>query len=96
MCWDRYHRNLSCRCARCRVSNTLGAGLLITIGVLFLLDTMGRVGFETSWPVILIFIGAGHLIAWAVPAEGHVQPWWWCRRHGMTADAGSPATPAQG
>lgn len=35
----------------------MGPIILITIGVLFMLDELGHWGFDRTWPVILIVIG---------------------------------------
>jgi len=53
----------------------MGPAIIITIGVLFLLDQMrgGNFSFENTYPVILIVIGAISLAAAASSAEGHVS-----------------------
>ena len=70
----RYIRNLRCPCPRCRTANALGASIWIVVGTLFLLHANGVADITVTWPVILIAIGAFHLIAWKTPATGHVQP----------------------
>jgi hypothetical protein len=52
----------------------MGPVIIITIGVLFLLDQVrgGNFSFENTYPVILIVIGAISLAAAASSAEGHV------------------------
>jgi hypothetical protein len=53
----------------------MGPAVIITVGVLFLLDQMrgGDFSFGNTYPVILIVIGAISLAAAAAPAEGHVS-----------------------
>ena len=53
----------------------MGPAIIITVGVLFLLDQVrgGNFSFENTYPVILIVIGAISLAAAASPAEGHVS-----------------------
>jgi hypothetical protein len=52
----------------------MGPAIIITIGVLFLLDQVrgGNFSFENTYPVILIVIGAISLAGAASPADGHV------------------------
>ena len=75
-----YYRNRSCSCARCRVRSVMGPAIMITIGVLFLLQTMDVMEFHYTWPVILIIIGAVQIVAHSASTEGHVQPGWWLNR----------------
>jgi len=56
----RYRYNPSCGCARCRAHGFIGPAVLITIGVLFLLDQMTHaywLNFGRTWPALLIVIG---------------------------------------
>jgi hypothetical protein len=53
----------------------MGPAILITIGVLFLLDQMrgGYFSFSNTFPVILIVIGAVSLASALAPMEGHLS-----------------------
>jgi len=53
----------------------MGPAIIITVGVLLLLDQMrGSIfSFGDTYPVILIVIGAISLAAAASPAEGHIS-----------------------
>jgi hypothetical protein len=53
----------------------MGPAIIITVGVLFLLDQVrgGDFSFGNTYPVILIVIGAISLAAVASPADGHVS-----------------------
>ena len=52
-----------CTCARCRLHGLMGPAILITIGVLFLIQQFSnRFSFGELWPVILIVIGAVKLL----------------------------------
>jgi hypothetical protein len=65
----RYH----CNCARCRVKGLTGPAVLITIGVLFLIDRSNwDWGFHRTWPVILLVIGAIKLAEAMASTDGHV------------------------
>ena len=56
--------------------------VLITIGVLFLLDQMGHahwMGFDFTWPALLIVIGLIKLLEHSASTNGHIP-----REYGMT------------
>jgi hypothetical protein len=54
----------------------MGAAILITLGVLFLLDSYHVIRFDQGLPVLLLVIGGVLLIARTGSIEGHVQPGW--------------------
>jgi hypothetical protein len=65
--------NPRCRCARCRIHGLMGPAVLITIGVLFLVQqTSWRFPFWQTWPVILLVVGAVKLGEALASTEGHV------------------------
>ena len=70
-----YMENKHCRCPRCRARGLMGAAILITLGVLFLLQENHIVYFEQSWPAILIVIGIFQFLIRTAPIEGHMQPY---------------------
>ena len=63
-----------CGCRRCTIRGLMGPAVIITVGVLFLLNEMsgGNFSFGNTYPVILIVIGAISLAAAASPDDGHV------------------------
>jgi len=65
-----------CRCARCTIRGLMGPAVVITIGVLFLLQEMrdGGYGFSNTYPFILVVIGAILLASSLAPSEGHISP----------------------
>ena len=69
-----YLRNRNCYCARCRTRGLTGAAILITLGVLFMLDQFRVVSFHTTAPVVLIVLGVFLLLSRTASSEGHVQP----------------------
>jgi hypothetical protein len=92
----RYRYNSGCPCARCRAHGYMGPAVLITVGVLFLLDQMGRahwMDFGFTWPALLIVIGLVMLLQHSASMEGHVP-----REYGPQAwrDQRYPAPPYQG
>jgi cell wall-active antibiotic response 4TMS protein YvqF len=70
-----YTRNRNCPCARCRAHGMMGAGILVTLGVLFLLDTNGIIWFGQSWPVLLLVIGAFIFLTHSASTENHIDPY---------------------
>jgi hypothetical protein len=54
----------------------LGAAVLITIGVLFLLDNLDVVSFHMTAPVILIVIGVVLYLGRTAPIDGHIPPYY--------------------
>jgi len=72
-----YIRNRACSCVRCRAHSLMGAAVLITLGVLFLLQSYHVVPFERSFPVLFLVIGCVLLVSRSGSTEGHVNPPWY-------------------
>jgi hypothetical protein len=66
---------IHCTCRRCTIRGMMGPAILITVGVLFLLDQMrhGYFSFSNTFPVILIVTGAISLASSLAPMDGHVS-----------------------
>jgi hypothetical protein len=66
---------IRCACRRCTIRGLMGPAILITVGVLFLLDQMrgGYFSFNNTFPVILIVIGAMSLASALAPMDGHLS-----------------------
>ena len=71
---DSYRRNRYCSCLRCMSWNLFGAAIIITVGVLELLDNLRVIRWQESWPVFLIVFGALKFAQNGAPVDGHVQP----------------------
>lgn len=71
-----YTRNRNCPCVRCRAHGMMGAAVLITLGVLFLLENYGVIPFDQSFPVLLLVIGCVLLVSRTGSVEGHIPPGW--------------------
>jgi len=71
-----YIRNRNCHCVRCRANGLMGAAVLITLGVLFLLQSYSVIQFDQSFPVLLLVIGGVLLVSRTGSTEGHIQPGW--------------------
>jgi len=65
-------RCYGCQCGRCRTRRLMGPAMVLTIGVLFLLDhSLHVAGFGKTWPVILLVVGAVKLLQGSASAAGH-------------------------
>jgi hypothetical protein len=66
---------IRCRCGRCTIRALLGPAVIITVGVLFLLQEArgGYFDFGNTYPVILVVIGAILLASALAPMEGHIS-----------------------
>ncbi len=65
--------NRGCQCARCRTRRLMGPAMLLTIGILFLLENLHALGFNRTWPVILLVVGAVKLLQGNASTEGHIS-----------------------
>jgi hypothetical protein len=63
---------MKCVCKRCSRRGLMGPVVLITIGVLFLLQQMHVASFNRLWPVILLVIGVVKLLQETASTEGHM------------------------
>jgi hypothetical protein len=70
----------------------MAAAILITFGVLFLLDNYHVIRFNQSMPVVFLVIGCVMLISRTGSTEGHVQPGW--RQGPVMPPPGSETWPA--
>jgi len=86
---ETYRCNRSCGCLRCRYRGIMGPVVLMTLGVLFLLDNSHvlNLNFDRTWPLLLICIGIVLMMQRSASTEGHVQPY--------AAVPPFPAPPAQ-
>ncbi len=69
---SNYHSNSGCRCARCRCSGLMAPVVLVTLGILFLVDNLGHYSFGSTWPILLIAIGVVLVVRHSASSEGHV------------------------
>jgi len=65
-------RRIGCTCDRCRMRKIIGPAILITIGILFLLQSLNVVEFDRTWPAILLVIGVVKLLQSNASSAGHV------------------------
>lgn len=69
-----YQSNPACGCGRCSTRGLMGPAVLITLGILFLLSNMSEWGFERTWPILLVVIGAIKVVRYVMTDNGHVNP----------------------
>ena len=64
-----------CHCRRCTTRSLMGPAIVITVGVLFLLDQMRGdfFSFSNTWPIILLAVGAVQLASALSSTEGHLS-----------------------
>lgn len=68
-----FRSNPSCRCARCRLRGMMAPAVLITLGILFLLDNLGVRDFHDTWPLLLIVIGIVKVLQYTAATDGHIE-----------------------
>ena len=61
----------ACDCDRCKMSSIMWPAMLITFGMLILLDEFG-ISFGSTWPAILLVIGAVKLLQSHASDAGHL------------------------
>lgn len=76
--WIAYKRTNRqvCPCVRCRTRGMMAPAVLLTLGVLFLLQSYNVVSFDHSVPVLFLVIGCVLLISRTGSAEGHIERGW--------------------
>jgi hypothetical protein len=67
-------RRAGCPCDRCRMRKIMGPAMLVTIGILFLLQSLNVASFERTWPAILLVIGVVKLLQSNASMAGHIEP----------------------
>jgi hypothetical protein len=64
----------ACRCMRCQTSCLMGPAVLLTLGILFLMDGFLHIDFSDTWPALLIVIGGVKFLQMSGSTEGHIGP----------------------
>jgi LiaI-LiaF-like transmembrane region len=67
-----FKSNPRCGCPRCRLRGLMGPTVLVTLGILFLLDNMNVMDFNRSFPILLIVIGIVMVLQRTSSVEGHI------------------------
>ena len=88
---DFYVPNRSCYCSRCRVRGFIGPIVLMTLGVLFLLNNFTHWHFHQTWPILLIAIGVVKVMGSSADTGGHKPPYF----PGLAGAPPQPVPPPQ-
>jgi hypothetical protein len=70
-CRTRKGRAGNCPCERCRMRKITGPAIMVTVGILFLLQSLNIAGFDRTWPAILLVIGVIKLLQNNASSAGH-------------------------
>jgi len=65
-------RRINCQCDRCRMRRIMGPAILLTVGLLFQLQSLNMVDFDRTWPAILLVIGVVKLLQSNASSAGHM------------------------
>ena len=68
------------------MASMLVPAVLVTVGMLLLLDNLGAIHFHRSWPIILIVLGSIKVLQSSASTEGH--------RERIVPITASPVAPA--
>jgi hypothetical protein len=63
---------IACTCDRCKMRCIMWPSVMVTVGVLFLMDNLHGPSFERTWPLILLVIGAVKLLQSNASDAGHI------------------------
>ena len=63
---------IACTCDRCKMRCIMWPAVMVTVGVLFLMDNLHGPSFERTWPLILLVIGAVKLLQSNASDAGHI------------------------
>jgi len=69
-----YAPNRYCGCTRCWMHGLWGPAMMITLGLLFILENLNLADFGRTWPLLLIVIGGLKVLQSSAPITGHRQP----------------------
>jgi hypothetical protein len=64
----------ACQCEHCRTRRIMGPAILLTVGILILLDSVSHLEFHRTWPAILLVIGIVKLMQSNASSAGHIGP----------------------
>ncbi|HZR29742.1 MAG TPA: B-box zinc finger protein [Terriglobales bacterium] len=66
-------QRMICHCVACTAISLMGPVILVTIGIMGLLDEFTPVRWKESWPLILIVIGVLKFLQITGSREGHIE-----------------------
>jgi hypothetical protein len=75
MFYRNYERaRQSCGCGRCATRCLMGPAMVLTTGILFLLDSMNIAELHRTWPAWILVVGIVKLLQSSASSAGHVGP----------------------
>jgi Domain of unknown function (DUF5668)/B-box zinc finger len=75
MFYRNYERGrLSCGCGRCLSRCMMGPAMVLTTGILFLLDSTDIAGIHRTWPAWILVVGIVKLLQSSASSAGHISP----------------------
>ena len=75
MFYRNYERaRLRCACGRCTTRCLMGPAMVLTTGIVFLLDSLNIAGVDRTWPAWILVVGIVKLLQSSASSEGHVGP----------------------
>jgi hypothetical protein len=75
MFYRHYERTRrTCTCGRCSTRWLMGPAMLLTTGVLFLLQSMNIAEIDRTWPAWILVVGIVKLVQSSASSAGHVGP----------------------
>ena len=70
--WQR--SNETCICGRCRTCWLMGPSIVLTTGILFLLQSTNVVDIDRTWPAWILVVGIVKLLQSTASSQGHIGP----------------------
>ena len=75
MFYRNYERSRwKCDCRRCMTRCLMGPAMVLTTGILFMLQTMNIANLDRTWPAWILVVGIVKLLQSSASSEGHVGP----------------------
>jgi hypothetical protein len=70
--WERSQR--ICTCGRCSTRWLMGPAMVLTTGILFLMQSLGIADIDRTWPAWILVVGVVKLLQSSASSAGHVGP----------------------
>jgi len=70
--WERSQR--ICTCGRCSTRWLMGPAMVLTTGILFLMQSLGVADIDRTWPAWILVVGIVKLLQSSASSAGHVGP----------------------
>ena len=75
MFYRNYERSRrKCGCGRCSTRCLMGPAMVLTTGILFLLESLNVAGLDRTWPAWILVVGVVKLLQSSASSEGHIGP----------------------